>query len=280
MNPVKKALWRLKVRRNRKIRHIFKVYPHKIVTYHLPREGIIEYARWLHPGEEKRAIITQRLVDQLKVFIRLGDTVIDIGAHTGDTALPLAMAAGSGGCVLALEPNPYVFEVLKTNARLNTGKTSIIPLNFAATPEDGDFTFHYSDASFCNGGDAGGLQNINEKGLYPLRVRGRNLSRYLRAEFAQQLGRLSFIKTDTEGHELEVLLSIKDIVMQHRPVIRVEVLGQLSEEETVALHDGLVDMDYRLFEYTQRGEKLCGLPVTREDIFKAKTYDLLALPQK
>ena len=34
-----------------------------------------------------------------------------IGAHIGDTTLPIALAAGKKGFVLALEPNPYVFHV-------------------------------------------------------------------------------------------------------------------------------------------------------------------------
>lgn len=279
LNPVRKALWRLKVRRARKMRHIFKVHPQKIVAYHLQKEGRIEYARWLHPGESKKTIITQWLVDRLKAYIKPGDTVLDIGAHTGDTAIPLAVAAGPEGCVLALEPNPYVFEVLKTNASLNAGKTSIIPLNFAATTEDGEFTFHYIDASFINGGDVSRLQNPSAQGLYPLRVTGRHLGRYLRAECAQRLGRLSFIKTDTEGHELEVLLSIQDLIMQHRPVIRAEVMDRLSEAEAVALYDGLAGMGYRLFEYLETSDHLCGPPVARVDVFRAETYDLLALPQ-
>ena len=55
----------------------------------------------------------------------------------------MALAVGPQGCVLALEPNPHVFEVLKKNADLNAAKPAIVPLMFAATEESGDFAFEY-----------------------------------------------------------------------------------------------------------------------------------------
>ena len=51
-----------------------------------------------------------------------GDAAIDIGAHTGDTALPVALAVGPQGAVFALEPNPFTYKVLIANAGLNREK--------------------------------------------------------------------------------------------------------------------------------------------------------------
>ncbi len=84
-----------------------------------------QFARWQHPGERPK-VVTQQSIDALRAFLREGDVAIDIGAHTGDSTLPIALAVGARGLVLALEPNPYVFKVLEVNAALNPGKTRVI----------------------------------------------------------------------------------------------------------------------------------------------------------
>src|SRR5256886_6922068 len=130
-----------------------KTFGFVIEAHDLPREGRIEVARWLHPGAYRLAPLqVQAAVDQLRRFLRAGDVAIDIGAHTGDTTLPIALAVGASGLVLGLEPNPYVFPVLERNASLNRAKTTILPLNFAAMRTDGRYEFQYGEEGYCNGG--------------------------------------------------------------------------------------------------------------------------------
>src|SRR3989442_15198507 len=136
----------------------------------LPREGRIEVARWLPPGAYPIAALqVQAAVDQLRRFLRPGDVAIDIGAHTGDTTLPIALAVGATGRVLGLEPNPYVFPVLERNASLNPATTSILPLNFAAMRTDGFYEFQYGEEGYCNGGVLEGVS----KRLHGSAVKGR-----------------------------------------------------------------------------------------------------------
>jgi hypothetical protein len=111
-------------------------YPFEIDTVTLPKEGSLEFARWRHPSERRKDFL-QEEVDWLRTFLHEGDVAIDIGAHSGDSTLPIALVTGVSGCVFALEPNPYAFKVLAANARLNRDKTRIVPLMIAATPEDG-----------------------------------------------------------------------------------------------------------------------------------------------
>src|SRR5437899_6017398 len=91
-----------------------KTFGFEIRTFDLRTEGRVEYAQWLHPRESEKQI-TQEMVDELRRFLSPGDVAIDIGAHTGDSTLPIALAVGGAGCVLALEPNKYVFPVLQKN---------------------------------------------------------------------------------------------------------------------------------------------------------------------
>ena len=72
-------------------------------------------------------------IDELKIFLKKGDVAIDIGAHIGDSTLPIALACGAEGCVYAFEPNPVVFSVLAKNCWINRGLTNIKALPFACT---------------------------------------------------------------------------------------------------------------------------------------------------
>src|SRR5438270_7754267 len=186
-------------------------YPFEIDSVKLPREGELKFARWQHPNE-RRKDFSQASIDALRAWLKPGDVAIDIGAHTGDTALPMALAAGPTGAVFALEPNPYVFKVLVANAGLNKDKTRIIPLNFAATPEDGSFEFEYSDPGFCNGGRHEGISAWQHTHFFKLPVTGKNLLNYLKREHPAELSRVRFIKIDTEGFDRQVAASIRELL--------------------------------------------------------------------
>ncbi len=255
----------------------FAEYPFQVQTFELEREGTVQYAQWQHPKETPK-VVRQELVDALRQFIREGDTVIDIGAHSGDTTVHYALAAGASGCTLALEPNPYVFKVLEKNATLNRNKTNIVPLNFAATEEDGQFSFSYSDGAYCNGGFLDQIQDGRHGHRQRLDVQGRNLEAILRKQYAGRLSRLSFIKIDTEGYDRQVIQSLLGIVRDYRPVIVCEVYRRLNVEEREALFDVLDQADYDCFHQAS-GSKLVGNPVERASLLDAGHFDIIALPR-
>lgn len=265
--------------RKRQRKNRFAVYGTEISTFQLPDDGEVQFAQWLHPKESLKSI-SQTKVRALRQFVREGDFVIDIGAHTGDTTVPLALAAGPGGCTLALEPNPYVFKALQVNAQLNRGKTNIVARNFAATSADGVFTFHYSDGGYCNGGFLSQIRNQKHGHHQPLQVQGRALAKVLREDFADKLPRLAFVKVDTEGYDRQVLLSILDILQEYQPVIACEVYSKLTGEEREALFDTLHNASYDCFLLSSDGPSLQGTALTRENMSDRKHFDMLAIPRR
>jgi FkbM family methyltransferase len=69
-----------------------------------------------------------------QIFTRLlrpGATVVDLGANWGYFTLMAAQLAGPGGRVLALEPDPRMFDLLERNVRLN-GLTTVDAFPLAA----------------------------------------------------------------------------------------------------------------------------------------------------
>lgn len=251
-------------------------YGYKIRTFDLPREGQVEYAQWQHP-KDLAEDLRQQEVDLLREFIQPGDVAIDVGAHTGDSTLPIALAAGSEGQVLALEPNPYVYRVLAVNAKLNPDKTSIIALPFAATEEDGPMEFEYSDAGYCNGGRHEGIPMFRHGHAFKLTVQGRNLSKYLHQEHADLLGRLRYIKTDAEGYDATILESIRGIIETARPYIKAEVYKHTNQQQRVRLLQLLTDMDYHVRRIVGPTQYF-GEPVTSDNVCDWRHYDVLCIP--
>jgi FkbM family methyltransferase len=251
-------------------------YGSEVVTFDLPTDGSVQYAQWLHPGETRK-VIRQQDVDELRTFIAPGDVAIDIGAHSGDTTLPIALAAGGHGVVLALEPNPYLFPVLERNAALNVGKATIVPLNFAATPLPGEYEFEYSDAGFCNGGRHEGTSKWRHGHAFTLKVRGENLQDYLSQHFSDLVHRIRYVKIDAEGYDYAILQSLRELIAAQRPFLRVEVYKWTTRPQRERLYDLLAELNYEVFrlesEVAYRGPRLA-----RQDVMAWRHYDVFCMP--
>jgi FkbM family methyltransferase len=253
-----------------------RTYGFEVRRFVLSADGVVEYAQWLHPRETAK-VIRQEVVDELRTFIRPGDVAIDVGAHTGDSTVPMALAAGPQGCVLALEPNPYVFPVLERNAALNRDKTAIVPLNFAAAAVAGKYVFEYSDAGFCNGGRHDGISRWRHGHAFTLTVKGDNLDRYLRHHHPELVSRVRYIKVDAEGADLEVLQSIQPLIAETRPFIRAEVFKWSSAGQRQALGDFLRPFGYDIYRIADEA-RYRGPVVTAADLESTEQFDIFAVP--
>ncbi|MCH2160458.1 MAG: FkbM family methyltransferase [Phycisphaerales bacterium] len=255
-----------------------RTYGHEVVSYRLAADGEIHHARWKHPKESVK-VIRQEEIDGLRTFLSQGDVAIDIGAHTGDSSIPMAVAVGEKGVVLALEPNPYVFKVLEENARLNPGHGTIVPLPYAATPQDGPIEFEYSDSGFCNGGRHEGISRWTHGHAYPLEVEGRHLPSLLKSKYGDLVHRIRFIKIDAEGYDHAVVRSVEPLVRRSRPVIRAEVFRHTSRESRIEFFDYLIGLNYDIHLH-DNGHVPCGRHLSPEDVMHADHYDILCMPRK
>ena len=252
-------------------------FGHEVVTFNLPKDGEVQFARWLHPGVMRRPYdITQQEIDVLRQYLKPGDAAIDIGTQYGDSTVPIALAVGATGVVFALEPNPYAFKVLQVNASLNPAKTRIIPLNFAATPEDGEFVFKYGDPGFGNGGLNEGISAWKHASFYHITVQGRNLLRYLRAHHAADIPRIRFVKMDTEGQDHAVAESLRELIVSNRPYIHTEFFTFRTEPERLAYFKFLRDLGYRMYK-TEVGN-YTAIPLGEGDLMRWRHMDVFCVP--
>ena len=253
-----------------------KKYRYLVKKVNLEKEGEISIAQWQHPrmGEY---IPTQAEIDALREFVRPGDTCVDIGAHMGDTTIPMGLAAGQEGVVFALEPNSYVYETLEANARLNMDKSTIIPLSFAATPEDMEMEFQYSDAGFCNGGFHENMSIWRHWHIFKLKVKGKNLVNYLDSHYPDRMSKLRFIKIDAEGYDLSILKSLNPIIDKYLPYLRVEIFKKSNLEYRTDMFNFLNEKGYKLYFFGGSGNYR-GKELTNNDLMNKMHYDIFAVP--
>jgi FkbM family methyltransferase len=266
----------------KKLKNTFREYGYYVDSFDIEGYGKLEFAQWEHPFAQP-FVMSKGNIDFYKQMISPGDFVIDIGAHTGDTTVPMALAAGKLGSVLALEPNKYVFRILEKNASLNKEFANIIPVCMAATAEDGVFSFNYSDASFCNGGFLTEREKLDRHHKYTLEVQGKNLEKVLTTGYAHLLPKLKFIKVDAEGYDKEIIKTLTHIISTYRPMILSECNVFLTKNEREELFHVMSRFDYKLYKIEDADDRASvfqaiGKPLTMEDMHREKHFDILAKP--
>lgn len=261
-------------------------YPFDLSSFTLPKDGEICFARWRHPSASRRERsgggfkLNQPIVDIHRAFLEAGDVAIDIGAHTGDSSIPIALAVGAKGAVFALEPNLYAYKVLLANSALNRTKTNIFPLNIAATPEDGSFEFEYSDPGFCNGGFHAGIDPWKHAHFFKLKVTGRNVPKFLKTNFPEHAERVRYIKIDTEGFDRAVASSLREVLVEQRPYLKTEMYKHTPESERRGYYRDLRELGYSLYRIESDEEDYRSRPLDEADVMKWSHYDVFAVPER
>ncbi|MGY5862815.1 MAG: FkbM family methyltransferase [Candidatus Thorarchaeota archaeon] len=133
--------------------------------------------------------------------VKLGQTVIDIGANVGYYTLLLARAVGPEGLVYAFEPNPVLARILQHNIRQNSYR-NVIVIEKAVSDVTGSARF-YIDTQVHERGSLNPTRGseIIEVDIVPLDV-------YLQ-DSSQTI---SWIKLDVEGHEGAALRGMRRVL--------------------------------------------------------------------
>jgi FkbM family methyltransferase len=249
-----------------------KKYGHTQVTYQLPDDGTVDFAYWEHPRFDGFKI-EQDHISALRKFLKPGDVAIDIGAHCGDTTVPMALAVGKEGYVFAFEPNPYVFDTLDANSKLNQEKSNIEAIQYAASDKPQEMVFEYSDPDFVNGGRHEGISRWKHGHAFELRVQSVNVTDYLNENFPDTLNKLKFIKVDTEGYDLYVLKSMIGLLEEQLPFLRIEIFKHTSQEYRDELYDLLKGLNYSIHKF-ESPSQYQGQQLNKEDMQNWKHFDI------
>ena len=158
----------------------------------------------------------------LPFIVHSGDTVIDIGANTGQLTLPLARLVGQAGIVYAFEPIKKTFSELKENIK-SEGLFSRVILNQVGLSDSSGYTTftipqgRYTEATLQPHYTEGWANYENEKEKFDTELcEITTLDNFVKEN---NIGNITFIKCDVEGGELQVFKGAIDILQGPSPPI-------------------------------------------------------------
>lgn len=136
-----------------------------------------------------------------------GDIVFDVGAYCGVFTYELSRLVGPGGKVIAFEPDPLNFALLRRNIARH-GLENVVVLQAALSDKDGT-------ATFSSEGTIGSAltQSLDR----PAMVATIAVETMTLQSACSRYGTPTFIKVDAEGSEIEILSSAIDF-LRNNPI--------------------------------------------------------------
>lgn len=154
------------------------------------------------------------MVELFRVLIGPGDTVLDVGANIGCTAVLFGSLARRVHCY---EPSPSTFHFLERNVAAS-GLTNVRCYNFGLGSEEKVTTLTYAPAN-RSGAFVSDRISASE-GHRIERIQIRTLDAHV-AELG--VSRVDFLKIDVEGFEQSVLCGGSRTLQHHRPLVVMEL---------------------------------------------------------
>jgi len=191
----------------------------------------------------------------LRRYCRPGNTVVEVGANIGGHTVAIARAVGAAGRVVAIEPQPIVFQALCANLALNC-LLNVTALNCACA--DSVRALALPAVDYGKEGNFGGVALRPPSAEPSMTVRCEPLDDLLR-DFAQ----VDFIKIDVEGMERHVLAGSTRVIDRFRPMLYVENDRQGNSKSLI---DMLQSLGYRAWWHIP--------PLFNSDNYYANAHDL------
>lgn len=150
----------------------------------------------------------------LQRYCRPGKVVVEVGANIGGHTVTIARSVGATGRVVAIEPQPIVFQCLCANLALNC-VLNVDALNCGCAESGRALVLPAVD--YAKEGNFGGIALQSQSTGPSISVRCESLDNLLH-DFRQ----VDFIKIDVEGMEQEVLAGSTQVIECFKPVLYVE----------------------------------------------------------
>lgn len=165
-------------------------------------------------------------LDTLLKNVNTNSIIVDVGACYGEYTLVCASKA-TNGIVIAIEPNPYHFELLKKGVEANNLK-NVILINKALTNKEGKSDFYMGD-KHLEGSTLFKdkmIQEIGNQSYKKIEIKTITLDKLL-ADL--KISHIDILKIDSEGAEVKILKGAM------RTLINCNKLKMLTEFGCIAI---------------------------------------------
>ncbi|MEC5126525.1 FkbM family methyltransferase [Verrucomicrobiales bacterium BCK34] len=178
-------------------------------------------------------------------WVQKGDVCLDVGAHKGVVTHMLAKRVGDTGQVIAFEPQKELFEWLKR--MISSFRFSNVAIESVALAEEsGNRTLYRSGVT-----RSGSLTEDSDTHFESITVEAIALDKYCESR-AQD--KISFIKIDVDGFELQVLEGGAQTLKKFKPTLLVEI----SDKDLKPVTSLLGGLGYGEPEFEYRGRRYKG----------------------
>jgi len=192
----------------------------------------------------ERGVYELGTVSVLQDFLKEGDTFVDVGANIGWLSLVGAKQVGKNGNVLAFEPVPSTFDILKSNKEINNF-TQITLKQFALGNKEENVTIYPEKE---NRGGASILNHQSENGV---EIEVKTLDS-LNLKTA-----INVIKIDVEGFELDVLKGGINSIKKDKPKLIIEhSIERNNTAEQYEIYNWILDLGiYKIYKLKNGKER-------------------------
>ena len=181
--------------------------------------------------------------------VKDGMTCLDIGSNIGYFAFLENKLAGKKGSVIAIEPSPLIFEILKNNVKLQIN-SNIEIFSFACGNENGEVNFCTSNSS-----NLSRIENLeishNDKTINVSKIEMKTIDSFLKNK---EFDRLDFVRFDTEGFEFKIYQGMRETIKKYKPMLCFEFHKTfLGLEKTLEFLKILQNDGYEIKYYVAEG---------------------------
>ena len=212
-----------------------------------------------------------------RAALRPGDVAVDVGAHVGRHAVPMARAVGRTGRVHAFEPLPSAYQhlvrVVEEASVAEPGLAAVATHNLALGDDEGESQFVFVPEFPEYSGFRERAYHVDSLRREIITVPVRRLD-----AFRDDLGAVRFIKIDAEGGELVILRGAASLIAECRPIVSLELGDSSLEHYSYSAADYFEffsGLGYTLFS-------IFGIPLSRDELVAAAReqifWDYVAVP--
>lgn len=222
-----------------------------------------------HRNENNCEIETNGELDFIKKNKNNFKTIFDVGANIGEwTALVSGIIPESRIC--SFEPSKHTFQILSKQSFNN--KVSLHNIGLGEKNETKDFFVSSNDSTLSSVFSREIRANDSKQDIYTEKAIFETLDFFC---IKNKINNISFLKIDTEGNELAVLMGAEQYIKEGRiDAIQFEYGGTYIDAN-VLLKDVFKffeDKPYSIFKMMQKGLKECNLYTEDFENFQYANY--------
>ena len=193
-------------------------------------------------------------INLVKKFIKSGTDSIDVGVYRGVYSYEMSKYSEK---VHSFEPNPIIFKYINKNlkkfiknihlynfALSNQNKTINLKIPIRNSNSNKEIFEEYYEMGKATIHNENNFENYENFEIQTKKIDELNFD-----------NKISFIKIDVEGHELEVIEGAKNTIKRDKPILLVEIEKQYTKKEVAESINFINSLGYKSYFFDKKDLK-------------------------